>query len=96
MRSRIRTLEELTRIFRLSADEHDAVARHTGSLPVGITPYYASLMDRKDPSEPLRRTTSPPAASTSAPPARTTTPWPRTTTPSCPASSTAIPTASCS
>ncbi|MEI9888976.1 MAG: KamA family radical SAM protein [Rhizomicrobium sp.] len=56
MRSRIRTLEELTRIFRLSADEHDAVARHTGSLPVGITPYYASLMDRKDPSEPLRRT----------------------------------------
>ena len=56
MRARIRSLEELSRIFRLSADEHDAVARHKGSLPVGITPYYASLMDLKDPSEPLRRT----------------------------------------
>jgi len=56
MRTRIRTLDELNRIFRLSADEHDAVARHKGSLPVGITPYYASLMDLKDPSEPLRRT----------------------------------------
>jgi lysine 2,3-aminomutase len=56
MRTRIRTLEELNRIFRLSADEHEAVARHKGSLPVGITPYYASLMDLEDPSEPLRRT----------------------------------------
>jgi len=56
MRARIRSLEELGRVFRLSADEYDAVARHKGSLPVGITPYYASLMDLKDPSEPLRRT----------------------------------------
>ncbi|HJW41006.1 MAG TPA: KamA family radical SAM protein [Rhizomicrobium sp.] len=56
MRARIRTRDELTRIFSLSADEFDAVSRHTGSLPVGITPYYASLMDLEDPSEPLRRT----------------------------------------
>ncbi|MBL6940363.1 MAG: KamA family radical SAM protein [Alphaproteobacteria bacterium] len=56
MRTRIRTLDELGRIFRLSEDEYAAVARHKGSLPVGITPYYASLMGRDDPSEPLRRT----------------------------------------
>jgi lysine 2,3-aminomutase len=56
MRSRIRTLAELERIFALSADERDAVERHTGSLPVGITPYYASLMGLDDPHEPLRRT----------------------------------------
>jgi len=56
MRARIRTRDELVRIFSLSADEFDAVSRHTGSLPVGITPYYASLMDLKDASEPLRRT----------------------------------------
>jgi lysine 2,3-aminomutase len=56
MRSRIRSLEELSRVFRLSEDERDAVARHTGSLPVGITPYYASLMGLEDASEPLRRT----------------------------------------
>jgi lysine 2,3-aminomutase len=56
LRSRIRTLDELERVFALSEDERLAVARHTGSLPVGITPYYASLMDRHDASEPLRRT----------------------------------------
>ena len=48
MRTRIRTLDELARIFRLSDDEHAAVERHTGSLPVGITPYYASLMGLDD------------------------------------------------
>lgn len=56
MRSRIRSLEELTRIFRLSEDEYAAVAQHKGSLPVGITPYYASLMGLTDAGEPLRRT----------------------------------------
>jgi lysine 2,3-aminomutase len=55
-RRRIRTLAELERIFVLSADERDAVARHQGSLPLGITPYYASLMSRDDALEPLRRT----------------------------------------
>jgi len=55
-RSRIRSLEELSRIFELSDDEKDAVARHQGSLPLGITPYYASLMSREDAMEPLRRT----------------------------------------
>jgi len=56
MRARIRTLGELDRIFKLSKDERQAVAAHSGSLPVGITPYYASLMDLKDAREPLRRT----------------------------------------
>jgi lysine 2,3-aminomutase len=56
MRARIRGLGELERIFTLSADERDAALRHQGSLPVGITPYYASLMGLDDPSEPLRRT----------------------------------------
>ena len=55
-RARIRSLEELSRIFDLSNDERDAVARHQGSLPLGITPYYASLMSREDAMEPLRRT----------------------------------------
>jgi len=56
MRARIRTLDELARIFRLSDDERRAVERHEGSLPVGITPYYASLMSLDDAREPLRRT----------------------------------------
>ena len=56
MRTRIRTLGELERIFKLSEDERRAVTGHTGPLPVGITPYYASLMSRTDAREPLRRT----------------------------------------
>jgi lysine 2,3-aminomutase len=56
MRTRIRSLDDLSRIFRLSADERSAVERHKGPLPVGITPYYASLMGLDDPTEPLRRT----------------------------------------
>lgn len=56
MRARIRTLEELARIFRLSEDEYAAVAKHQGPLPVGITPYYAGLMGLTDSGEPLRRT----------------------------------------
>jgi lysine 2,3-aminomutase len=56
LQHRIRSLEELARIFRLCEDERSAVQAHTGPLPVGITPYYASLMSRDDPAEPLRRT----------------------------------------
>jgi len=56
MRARIRTAEGLERVFDLSADERDALARHKTGLPVGITPYYASLMGLGDPGEPLRRT----------------------------------------
>ncbi len=53
---RVRDLAELARIIRLSAEERAAVARHTGPLPVGITPYYASLLSETDPAQPLRRT----------------------------------------
>ncbi len=56
IRRRIRDVRELSRIFELSDEERQAVLRHEGPLPVGITPYYASLMSRTDPSEPLRRT----------------------------------------
>jgi len=55
-RNRLRTLARLSEIFQLSEDERDAIARHRGSLPLGITPYYASVMSRDDPFEPLRRT----------------------------------------
>ena len=56
LRHRIRDLAGLARIIRLSEDERHAVARHDGPLPVGITPYYASLLSESDPDQPLRRT----------------------------------------
>ena len=55
-RNRIRTLEQIERAFALSDDERTAAWRHNGSLPLGITPYYASLMSFDDPSDALRRT----------------------------------------
>lgn len=54
--ARIRTAADLEKVFILSEEERTAATRHTGPLPVGITPYYASLMGRDDPEEPLRRT----------------------------------------
>ncbi|MGH6872868.1 MAG: KamA family radical SAM protein [Rhizomicrobium sp.] len=54
--ARIKNLADLERVFQLSEDERGALLEHSGPLPVGITPYYASLMSRDDPSEPLRRT----------------------------------------
>ncbi len=56
LRRRIRSMKDLTRIFLLSDDERDAVMRHQGPLPVGITPYYAGLMSPEDPFDALRRT----------------------------------------
>jgi len=56
LQHRIRDLRQLSKFIRLSDDEHSAVARHTGPLPVGITPYYASLLSEDDPAQPLRRT----------------------------------------
>ena len=56
LRNRIKNLDTLEQIFALSDDERLAVRNHKGSLPVGITPYYASLLSPTDASEPLRRT----------------------------------------
>ena len=55
-RNRIRTLTDLARMIELSDEECDAIRRHTGALPVGITPYYAGLPDPQDPHQGLRRT----------------------------------------
>ncbi|MBN2809958.1 MAG: KamA family radical SAM protein [Deltaproteobacteria bacterium] len=56
LRNRIKSLAGLERILVLSEDERQAISSHKGPLPVGITPYYASLLDPEDPLQPLRRT----------------------------------------
>jgi lysine 2,3-aminomutase len=58
-RNRVRTLADLERMLDLSGEETAAIRRHTGALPVGITPYYASLLERSNPAQPLRRTVVP-------------------------------------
>jgi len=58
-RNRVRTLADLERIIVLTDDEREAIRHHSGPLPVGITPYYASLLSPGDSSQPLRRSVVP-------------------------------------
>jgi lysine 2,3-aminomutase len=58
-RHRIRKLEQIERMLVLSDDEREALVKGASMLPVGITPYYMSLLDRFDPLQPLRRTVIP-------------------------------------
>jgi lysine 2,3-aminomutase len=58
-RNRIRSLEQLARVIDVTDDERAAIERHRGPLPVGVTPYYMSLIDPKDPLQGLRRTAIP-------------------------------------
>ncbi len=55
-RHALRTLEQINEAFKLTADEHAAIQRHAGSLPLAVPPYYASLLSATDPADPLRRT----------------------------------------
>lgn len=59
LRSRLKDLPTLERAFSLSDDERATVMNLGGQLPVGITPYYASLIDPDDPMDPIRRTMVP-------------------------------------
>jgi lysine 2,3-aminomutase len=59
LRHRIRDLAGLQEAFTLSDDERDMVRSLGDRLPVGITPFYAALMDPDDPADPLRRTMIP-------------------------------------
>jgi len=59
LRNRIHDLASLARIIHLTRDETDALRYHGASLPLSITPYYASLLDPLDPQQPLRRTVVP-------------------------------------
>lgn len=54
--SRIRTLEKLQQIIDLSDSEISAIKSHQGPLPFAITPYYASLLDRSNFDQPIRKT----------------------------------------
>jgi lysine 2,3-aminomutase len=56
LRHSMRGLDALETLLDLSEDERTALQRNRNSLPNSITPYYASLLDRADASQPLRRT----------------------------------------
>jgi len=59
IRNSISTSESIRRIIRLSEDEALALMHSTCGMPIRITPYYASLLDRDDPLQPVRRSVVP-------------------------------------
>jgi len=59
LRHRFRNENDLRRIMQLSAQETLALRGAAGALPLAITPYYASLLDPDDATQPLRRTVVP-------------------------------------
>lgn len=59
LRSRLRNEDTLTKAFRPTQDERHTIAELGDRLPVGITPYYASLIDPNDPLDPIRKTMVP-------------------------------------
>ncbi|MHB9096555.1 MAG: KamA family radical SAM protein [Syntrophales bacterium] len=59
LRNRIRDMSTLDRMIHLSEDERHAMSGSAGSLPLAITPYYASLLDPWNQKQALRRTVVP-------------------------------------
>jgi lysine 2,3-aminomutase len=59
LRNRLRRLDDVARVLALAEDERKTIERIGGRLPLGVTPYYASLMDPLDPHDPIRRTMIP-------------------------------------
>jgi lysine 2,3-aminomutase len=55
LRHRIRDVHGLSKVITLSDDERRAMTEMAGQLPLAVTPYYAALLDRVDPLQPLRR-----------------------------------------
>jgi lysine 2,3-aminomutase len=53
-RNRVTTLEDLEKVITVSPEEHDAYRKSHETFHMGITPYYAALMDPEDPACPVR------------------------------------------
>jgi lysine 2,3-aminomutase len=53
-RERITTLDRLEQVVQVTAGEREAARETEAEFHMGITPYYAALMDPEDPSCPVR------------------------------------------
>jgi lysine 2,3-aminomutase len=51
---RIKTMDQLEKVIQVTQDERDAFAQSHEMFNMGITPYYASLIDPHDPNCPIR------------------------------------------
>jgi lysine 2,3-aminomutase len=54
-RNRIVSIDQLTRLVRLSVEEQAQIRMVTKRYPLSITPYYLSLINPNDPEDPVRK-----------------------------------------
>jgi lysine 2,3-aminomutase len=54
LRNAVTKIEELNRIIPLQKPESENLSKIIEKYPFGITPYYLSLIDRKNPADPVR------------------------------------------
>lgn len=54
VRNRINNVEDLKKIIDLTSEEEENIGQVLNKFRVGITPYYASLMDKEDKNCPVR------------------------------------------
>lgn len=59
MKNRICTVEFLSRFIDLSREEESSFRQVQSNLPLSVTPYYLSLVDPRNPMQPLRRSVVP-------------------------------------
>lgn len=55
VRNRITTVEDLKKVINITPEEEEGIHNALKTLRMGITPYYALLMDKDDPSCPVRK-----------------------------------------
>jgi lysine 2,3-aminomutase len=53
-RNRVTRMTELEKVLTVTDEERTAFAKSDAMFHMGITPYYASLMDPEDPNDPIR------------------------------------------
>ncbi|SHJ57936.1 lysine 2,3-aminomutase [Paramaledivibacter caminithermalis] len=55
VRNRITTVEDLKKVINITKEEEEGINNALKKLRMGITPYYALLMDKDDPNCPVRK-----------------------------------------
>lgn len=71
LKNRITSISLLSSMVHLSTSEKEAASSPGRTFPLSITPYYASLLDRDNASQPVRRSVIPVAAEQKSSPGET-------------------------
>ena len=54
VRNRLETADDIAAVIDLTEEEKKQIESVMGGFRIGITPYYASLMDKEDRNDPIR------------------------------------------